>query len=409
MAVFCFHTACVFGRIGGFNGYTLGYGLVMNGYSNMLRYPQERKIGLQVGGMLPYKSFTIEAFTANLTTNDILAGRVTAVPLEESGIPYLQRIRLGATIATDLNQYNGLIDSDNDGYANVFDDFPFDSNWHNEVDYNVEYWREVYTEIVEHNGVAYNDSLFNEWFYGEEFIIERSRNRSISALGDDAVAVFGLDYALPLIESKALSLTHYGELAKIADHNMGFIFPGFWAQFMIFDANLEFRYYQDDFEPAFFNNLYDENRVYVVETADTAYVVTKEEAIAFNNQQRGWYGSVITNIFNTLFLKIAYEDMYGRDVENGKSLWGSVWLEQKLIPKLSVARLDYSQTRVKSILSDWRTPSSMIEGRLGYALSPNTSLVGKYQERYVDLNGNGKIGGEEETIKAMTFGVEFSF
>jgi hypothetical protein len=30
--------------------------------------------------------------------------------------------------------------------------------------------------------------------------------------------------------------------------------------FLIFQVTLEHRYYQDDFEPAFFDNLYDEDR-----------------------------------------------------------------------------------------------------------------------------------------------------
>ena len=42
-------------------------------------------------------------------------------------------------------------------------------------------------------------------------------------------------------------------------------------------------------------------------------------------------------------------------------------------------------------------------------MSANTELVGTYQERYVDLDGNGKIKGKDETIKTMNFGVEFRF
>ena len=82
--------------------------------------------------------------------------------------------------------------------------------------------------------------------------------------------------------------------------------------------------------------------------------------------------------------------------------------DTKIIPKLTTAEIGYSQTGFDK-LDAFKTPNAVINGSLGYSLGGNTQLVGSYQERYVDLDGNGKIKGEDETITSMSMGVEFSF
>ena len=385
-----------FGRIGGFTSYTLGHGLVMQNYTNMLRYPEHRQIGLQLGGDLPVAGMQVEGFTSNLWENDILAARASFLPLMKLELPLLSNLRLGGTFATDRNQYDGLLDSDDDNYPDVFDDYPDDNHWHNEVDRQRDWWRNIYVEIYG------SDQGFDEWFENSIYL---PRNPSFDDLGEESVSVMGIDYTLPLMTTAAFSLVHYGELAQIFDHNMGFIWPGFGMKFLIFDVTLEHRYYQSDFEPAFFDNLYEENRAQVV--GDT--VIVKSDTLPYNKQMQGWFGAVTTNLFNTLYFRLAYEDMYGEDVENGKSLWAGVWLDQKIIPKLTTARVDYSQTSVDHVLEDLRTPSTLITGKAGYAVGETTELVAKYQERYIDLNGDGEIAGSDETVKTMSFGVEFRF
>ncbi|MCD4827847.1 MAG: hypothetical protein K8R90_00255 [Candidatus Cloacimonetes bacterium] len=387
-----------FARIGGFPGYTLGHGLVMQNYSNMLRYPEHRQIGLQLGGNIPVSGLQVEAYTSNLVENDILAGRASFQPLQAMELPLLSSLRLGGTYATDLNQYNGLLDSDNDNYPDYFDDYPYDDNWHDEVDYEIDERREAYKDITG----SYDG--FEDWFANSTFI-DSLRNKDFDDFGESEVSVMGIDYELPLIMTDHFTLTHYGEAAQIVDHNMGFIWPGFGMRFLIFQVTLEHRYYQEDFEPAFFDNLYEENRARVVGDS----VIVKSETLPYNQQMQGWYGSVTAHLFHTLFLKIAYEDMYGDDVENGKSLWAGVWLDQSFIPRLTTARVDYSQTRVDNVFTDFKTPSTLITGRAGFSVGGSAELVAKYQERYIDLDGNGEINGNDETIKTMAFGVEFRF
>lgn len=389
-----------FGRVGGFPSYTLGHGLVMKDYTNMLRYPEYRQIGLQLGGKLPFMGMTAEVFSANVVENDIFAGRLTIQPLSNSGIPLLKGFTLGGTVAHDANQINGLIDTDDDNYPDYFDDFPYDENWHNAVDKDIDYWMTGYESI---NG---DTTGFHNWFYEEGGFIDSQRNPSFGDLGEDDVTVFAVDYTLPIYQENLFSLGHYAEAAKIDGHGMGFIFPGFYSKFLIFNMNLEYRMYEEDFAPAFFDQLYDEGRVIVDQNTGT--VVTKEDLLVFRTKSQGWYGSLVSNLFNFITLTAAYEDMYGEDKVHFRSVWGKAGINTAIIPKLTQAEIGYYQTGFDK-LEEFKTPGAVIDGKLAYGLGGGAQLVGIYQERYVDLDGNGKIKGKDETVKTVSMGVEFQF
>ncbi len=392
-----------YGRLGGFKSYTLGHGLVMKDYSNMLRYPEYKQIGIQLGGKLPIAGMTAEVFTANAVKNEILGGRLTIQPLGNTSIPLFSKLIFGGTIAHDRNQVKGLLDSDDDDYPDYFDDFPYDEDWHNEIDYNIEDELEGYISI-------WGDSTgFHEWFYYDDYT-NGKRNPSFSDFEVDPITVFGVDYELPFVQNPLFTLSHYGEAAQIDGHGMGFIFPGFNSKFLIFHMNLEYRIYQDDFMPAFFDQLYDEQRaVVVIDSMGEKTAISKEEyQLADRTKSHGWYGALTTNILNFLFVTVAYENMYDENDNNSRSLWGKANFDTKIIPKLTKAEIGYSQTGFDK-LSEFKTPNAIINGSLGYSLGGSTQLVGSYQERYVDLNNDGKIKGTAETITSMSLGVEFSF
>ncbi len=392
-----------YGKIGAFTNYTLGHGLIMRNYTNMLLYPDIRQIGLQLGGKLPVANIGIEGFSSNILENDILAGRITTQPFLGADIPVLNKIMFGGSIAHDQNQFKGLIDTDDDNYPDIFDDYPYDDDWHNQVDHDIDDYRAIYFELYP-NGT---EESFENWFNNSE-TLNSLRNPSFDDIGEDDVTIFGADYELPLMETDLFYLSHYGEYAQILDHGAGFIFPGFFSKFLIFQMNLEFRMYQEDFIGSFFDNIYDQERAVAYEVNDDYVIMTKEDLVPLAEETRGWYGSLETNIFNFLFVTVAYEDMYGDDDIHSRSLWGQARLEQRFIPNLSRAEINYSQTRFEN-LKKLKSPSASIEGILGYNLGPTTQLVGSYKERYLDLDGNGKIKGSDETVKTMAFGVEFRF
>ncbi len=396
----------VYGRIGGFPDYTLSYGLVVKNYSNMLKYPDYRQIGLQLGTSLPVMGIQLEAFTSNITKNEIIAGRASFTPLKPLDLPIIKNIRLGVTAAQDQNEYKGLSDRDEDNYPDYFDDYPNDSNWHNEVDHNQS---EYYTMYVEIHG---DSTGFHDWFFNSQ-TLNAKRNPSFSDLGTRKVTIVSADYTVPLVDKKLLKLGHYAEYAKIIDHKWGLIFPGFYAKFLIFNANLEMRYYKDDFIPHFFDEIYEEQRATVYKvSSDSSLIVLKEDLISQTQETKGWFGSLTADIANFINITVSYEDMYGENNHHNRSITGIASLNQKIIPQLKIAQIKYYQSGFDK-LRYFKTPGALVDGQLGYAVSSNTILVGTYKERYQDLNHDGKIkgkvNGKPETIKTFGMGVEFSF
>jgi hypothetical protein len=357
----------------------------------MLKYPEYRQIGAQLGFRIkPMADLSVEAFSSNVYENDILAGRVTFCPLQSMEMPILSKVKLGGTFVTDRDQYKGITEQEEE---DMIADIMASSDW-------------------DGDGIASAQALLNFGLSQEavdllvtEGFAEWEDDPEIN-FDEDDISIWSVDYDLPLVEGDLFNLGHYGEMAQIVDHNMGFIFPGFYAKFLIFKMNLEYRFYQEDFMPGYFDNLYDADRAMVF--GDTVW--TKESLIENQVQTQGWYGSLTSDLFGMIYLTAAYEDMYaeGEDEDGVKSLWGDVTFNTEMIPKLSTARISYSQVRVPEI-KKLKSPAALIDGKLGYSISPNTELVASYQERYVDVDGDGEIKGTDETIKTTSIGVEFRF
>ncbi|MCF7919043.1 MAG: hypothetical protein K9N06_03920 [Candidatus Cloacimonetes bacterium] len=391
-----------YGKLGSFNSYSLAHGLIMNDYCNTLNYPMERQLGLMLGIGLPMMNMQIEAFTSNITDPTIFAGRLTLEPFDNSSIPIVNNIQLGTTLGYDVNQYEGLtkderkeirIDTDGDG---IWDRDDYDPDGDGKIT------EEAYNQLLE-------EGLPEEWIQVQEFdpfedVDELSFNKS-------EMVIWGVDYEVPLIKTDMLILSHYAEFSQIVNHNYGIIFPGFYAKFFIFHLNLEFRQYEDDYLAGYFDHYYDQDRASAVfvPSIGNYEVVLKEERLANAMASTGWFGKLRADIFDFLYLEAGYTDMYGKDNEDGvKSLTGVAGINTKIIPKLKNMEFKYYQLDVPKI-KDFVAPHVIVQGTIRYELSPGTNLVWDYQERYIDVNGDGKIKGSEETTRSVSAGVEFQF
>jgi hypothetical protein len=231
------------------------------------------------------------------------------------------------------------------------------------------------------------------------------------------ITIYGLDYELPILNKKSFGLSHYAEYAKIEDYGSGIIFPGFAARFLIFNLNLEFRSFKDQFLPGFFNHLYDEQRSQVVyttiesENGRRCYSLkTKESELAGVTSSLGWFGSLKANLGNFAYLRVTYQDMYNDSKTKGKSLWGELTVIPNIIPKLQEASIVYGQSNVDYISFDTlRNENAEIGGKIVYNLSSSFNLALRYNEYYRDLNRDGKIKGNDEIIESMSLGIEFQF
>lgn len=200
----------------------------------------------------------------------------------------------------------------------------------------------------------------------------------------------------------------------IEKYGKGIIFPGFSSKFLIFDAKLELRNFSDEFLPGYFDRLYEEKRATVSITEAGGRSIyslsTKEDLLKTARSATGWFGYLRANILNLGNVKVAYQDMYGKNMNTGKSLWASATVHPAIIPSLKEASILYSQVHTEYIdFKNLRCSDATVSGKLVYNISGNTDLVGRYSELYFDANSDGEIRGKNEVIRTFAFGVDFSF
>ena len=101
-------------RVGNLSPITLGYGLIMQRYTNAIEWPQVRRVGMQAEiNKSPVK---VEALINNfreLDTPGLVGGRISY----ELSLP-VRPVVFGATFVHDGNQYLGANDEDGDGIMN---------------------------------------------------------------------------------------------------------------------------------------------------------------------------------------------------------------------------------------------------------------------------------------------------
>lgn len=402
--------------------YTLGHGLIFDHYSNMLRYPSQKNVGGYLGLNTPFSGAGVEVFTHNIHKNEIIAARAHVNPLQYTEVPMLKKVKIGLNIGMDRNQYGKYPDADGDDIPDVYDRFPNDPNSYLDTD-NDGIPDDLDPDIdgdgiIDHPDFnAYVNSQFPnipDIYPGYTFDTQVIPDIATPLSGKRKITIYSIDYLLPLVDSKLFTLDHYGEYASIDSYGSGIIFPGFASSFLIFDAKFEFRNFNNQFIPGFFDRLYDEQRSaerIEPDSLNTHYSLrAKEELLLQSNSALGWFGYLKANIGNFGYVKMAYQDMYGEDLKTGKSLWANVTLSPRSIDKLKSAGLYYSQSNVSYIdLVHPRSNSAALAGRVVYGISDNTDILAHYSETYSDVNGDGRIKGEAEVISAFAISVEFRF
>ena len=112
----------LYGRIGAFNSYTLGHGLIMDGFSNTLFYPQIRQLGLNLdvdGRLFDFPLIGMESLVDDVLDWDIIGVRLFVRPLMWVPTPIISKLKIGTTIVTDLDtqEVNDPTNPDYDDYS----------------------------------------------------------------------------------------------------------------------------------------------------------------------------------------------------------------------------------------------------------------------------------------------------
>ena len=400
-----------FVRYGTLENMTLGYGGLIYGYSNTMEFPEVRRIGLN-GGM-KFGKFGTELFVANFKDfgrgGGLLGGRITFNPIE--------KLTLGANIVTDINQYSGLKDFDEDGVPDMLDDFP------EEGDYAVDSDGDGIADEIDpdRDGDGYTDNSQDSSIVNNDpdGTVLKPDPFDIDEVDARRVLGFSVDAGYPVFSSKMFSINLYaeGNVLQFADDKSGIGLVPFGANATLFKfINLSFEYRMDSdyYAPRFFDQAYDLDRVAISLNADSSLsVTTKDQNLDISEGRRvGYYGAASLGLFNLVSASASYTDMSSDEGDTLRSFTAALVLNTENIPKISQAYAYYQRNNDDNPF-DFANPSpnTILGYRVGYEVSKGVSLVWDYRRLHADLDGDGVISEdvEGEIINILNIETVFDF
>jgi hypothetical protein len=372
-------------KVGALDEVTLGYGLIMADYRNTLQYPGLKKTGIQfrfrdLGG----SGLGLEGMVNNF--QDFEEGGAL-IGLRLSG-PAVGRLELGLTYVIDLDQYSGLVDSDDDGFPDAVDAFPGDEkraldNDRDGVpdDLDGDDDNDGAIDVDPESGLEPSLAaalLGLNAEYGSAFPVDgrvdRKKPFNKDRVGRDPFAVLGLDAAYPLAGRPALELKLYGQLALLLDDDdrldpaqaqsqgvrpgnrrargLGLAAPGLWLSTGPFNGQVEFRHFRDDFDARYFDELYELDRARL--DVATGQVRPKDALLGRGQALSGIFGRLGAELGAQLYASASYQYLTGAD-DPKQQLIASARLAERLleqIPRLSQARAYYQKNNIGARLNE---------------------------------------------------------
>lgn len=407
-------------KLGALENVTIGFGGLLSGYSNMMQFPSVRTTGFN-GGVL-FGPVGVELFMANVkdfSRGGTLLGARTSFTVSRN-FP----LTFGANFVMDVNQFSGLVDSDEDSYPDAFDDFPYDDRMWNDTDGDGRPDPGSDIDSLEWDNDADSDGVKDAWdggadddvvLKGEPFSAENTRAQAIG---------YGFDIGYPIIDNKAFRLTIFSEWNHLQFPSAGeegtpfyrpeersgdgFTVPGLRATlFNILNLSVEYRIKSGYFVPQFFDQSYDIARVVPVysesgetevETKDMRIFATEDSDVNLS----GVYGSAGLDLLDILRFNASYASMVKDSLEYN-SFFARLDLNPDLVPKLSEAGLYYQRNNDKNPF-DFKNPSvnTIMGYRLGYEIASGVSLIWDFRQYYQDTGA-----GELEPVPQTTIETAF--
>ncbi len=429
----------VYIRAGALERTTLGYGILVNRYSNTFNYPQQRKVGLDA--KIQSKYVSIQAFVNNFKENaSVVGGRISSV------IP--AGLHLGISAVTDRNQYLGLQDKDYDGRPDIVDSFPYDDkNWldsdddgladddPNEFDrdgdgqpdvYNLEAIHDFWDSLNLPDG--YKDSSFYNTIPDTDIELKPEPFNVLD--NPKPISAIAIDLSIPIILSKLTSLSVYSQIAKMigetidpetgeyVDLEFGFTPVGVFNHFGVFSWQVEYRIIPDGkFNFEYWDRAYEHTRA-TVTSADNGVIVTpKSDYLGEFGTMRGIYGRVDFDLNEYLLIGATYQNMYGDKWDHDSESFKSKTLESFLasaeliqpMGSIESASAFYQQRTVPNPFKFEPTESTIMGFSIGYKIGWGMILNYSFKRSFLDKNGDGDVLDKDEAINMSLFETSFGF
>jgi hypothetical protein len=391
----------LFVKVGGLSSVTLGYGFLVDRFTNMLHYPDQKLLGLQfnLNDLTPI-GLTLQTVVADFKDfrNDggVLGTRLGFKPLKMTEIPIVSGINIAGSYAVDLNQY---------APARKWDYTLSTNRWDRDLDnitdstfYFDKWGKKAFYDSLRASEIANNDY---------DTIIEHKDKWA--SREDDQYGLIGGDVSIPLISSKVLNLDLYGQAGMRDDgkHGWGIGAPGVALKIAMLWANVEYRRVQGRFKPGYFDTWYlDERIIRNYTDLNGTRISIKEDRIP-DDDLNGVFGRLGFNIANVLTIDGSYQYMVGQDRDNTDQrfeITGSIgdMIMQK-IPKINRLEAYYTKSEIGNYITKIdtagnksydkffdETPFMYYGYRLGFEITQGASLICDWRFGY-KTKSNGKL------------------
>lgn len=351
----------LFIKVGGLDNVTLGYGFIVDRFTNMLKYPGEKLFGLQfdLNSVSPIGitfQTVIPDFMEFGDEGGVIGSRFALTPLKSLSVPVLNGVTLGGTFAIDINQY---------APARRWDYTLFGTKWDMDED-NITDSTYLYNEFSK---TSYYDSIVLHYKNNNDYDAKVEHKDQWAKKEYDIVMLTGADLIIPILSTKLLSLDLYGQMGMMINDEdedesikgWGFGAPGVGLKLAPFWARAEYRHIRDEFMPEYFDTYYLKDRI-IREPS----ILVKEKTLR-NTTLNGVFAQCGFNILDFVVLDGRGQYLIGKEDSTGdKSTdfnvdatlsFGEVLISK--IPKINQIQLFYYQTDIegnlfqKSISTHW--------------------------------------------------------
>ena len=364
---------------------TLGEGILVNNYANIMEYPQVRQIGFNFQAKVAGLGIEILHSNFKSATPGVMGVRVS--------YSVLPKLNVGASYVTDLDQFAGLPDTDGDGYPDYYDFYPDDPLEYDGLADAENDWAVLQPYLKD-------EADFKEWFEESKYYNEYNP----AEVEKDQISGVAIDVAYALNEK----VTLYSQFGKLlgeinspnyaADKELGFGLVPLGARAKLGPVNLlaEYRLSWPRFIFNYWDRAYDVNRVSV----DTVGVVTRESQLFKYGKLNGFYAHANMSVINLINLGMGYQNMGGaiwdkeiNDYIAGKSnqtFLATVGINPSLIPKVGKAEAFYQQSNVPDPFEFEPNASTIWGYNVGVEVSSGVMLVYQARTTYIsDLDNPG--------------------
>ena len=381
-------------RAGALESVTLGQGILVNNYSNVMEYPQVRQIGLNVKANFSNLGFELIHSNFKVSSPGVLAIRSS---YNIFGISYV----------TDLDQNAGLQDIDGDDYPDYYDFYPDDeTQWDDE---------QKYLDIYE--SIHGSSEGFQDWY--ENSGLQNTYDHTDKNKDDISALAFDITYPL---SSKMILYSQFAQLiGKVSYPNIeeaeklgwGAVPIGLKTKLGPVSVIAEIRINSERFIFNYWDRAYDVNRITLNESGEPQ---TKEASLYKYGKLSGFYSYANMELMNLFTMGLGYQSMSGEkwdeslakytEDESNQTFLSTITINPSIIPKVGKAEAFYQQSNVSNPFKFTPDSNTIWGYDLGVEVSPSVMLV--YQARTTYISDSENLG-EFIPQKSVQIETQFTF